>query len=56
MDTGKIIVGVALGILLAVGVLYGVVEGQGPSPEECQVQRLEAASGARAAAEVDPSC
>lgn len=54
MTTGKLIIGVTTGILLAVVIVVGVY--QAMQPRDCALQRLEESTGERAPYDVDEAC
>lgn len=50
----RLVVGVALGVLVAAAVIFFVV--QEAQPQDCSIQLLEEATGERAPSEVDGAC
>lgn len=54
MNTGKLIIGVTTGILLACAIVFGVY--QANQPRDCGLQRLEVSNGDRAASDLHDDC
>lgn len=54
MNTGKLIIGVAAGVLLAAVVIFGVY--QVMQPRDCGLQLLQESNGTRASTDVDAAC
>lgn len=52
----KLVIGVALGVLLAAAVIVGVYQANQPSDFDCAVQRAEYSMEKRTLYEVDTAC
>lgn len=56
LSTRRIAIGVAAGVLLAAGVIFGLWRASQPSEFDCSIQRSEYLLGDRAAYDVDDAC